>query len=42
MMTHDDFLKIEKQFYAYTRPFVDRAENPYPLKTPVNSFWLNR
>lgn len=32
MMTHDDFLKIEKQFYAYTRPFVDRAEDPYPFE----------
>jgi len=31
MMTHDDFLKIEKQFYAYTRPFVDRAEDAYPF-----------
>lgn len=30
-MTHDDFLKIEKQFYAYTRPFIDRAEDPYPF-----------
>lgn len=31
MMTHDDFLKIEKQFYAYTRPFVDRAKDSYPF-----------
>lgn len=31
MMTHDDFLKIEKQFHAYTSPFVDRAEDPYPF-----------
>lgn len=30
-MTHDDFLKIEKQFHAYTGPFVDRAEDPYPF-----------
>ena len=32
MMTHDDFLEIEKQFYAYSRPFVDRAEDPYPFE----------
>ncbi len=31
MMTHNDFLKIEKQFHAYTRPFVDRAKDPYPF-----------
>lgn len=31
MMTPDDFLEIEKQFYAYTMPFVDRAEDPYPF-----------
>ncbi len=30
-MTHEDFLKIETQFYAYTQPFVDRAEDPYPF-----------
>ncbi|WP_321494420.1 HD domain-containing protein [uncultured Desulfobacter sp.] len=30
-MTPDDFLQIEKQFYAYTMPFVDRAEDPYPF-----------
>jgi len=30
-MTHDDFLKIEQQFYAYTRPFVDRAKDSYPF-----------
>ena len=30
-MTHNDFLKIEKQFHAYTRPFVDRAKDPYPF-----------
>ena len=31
MMTHEDFLKIEKQFYVYTRPFIDRAKDPYPF-----------
>jgi len=31
MMTHDDFVKIEKQFYAYTKPFVDRAKDAYPF-----------
>lgn len=31
MMTHNDFLKIEEQFYAYTRPFVAGAEDPYPF-----------
>jgi hypothetical protein len=30
-MTHDDFLKIEKQFYTYTNPFVDRAKDAYPF-----------
>lgn len=30
-MTHDDFLKIEKQFHAYASPFVDKAEDPYPF-----------
>jgi len=31
MMTHDDFLKVEKQFHRYTRPFIHRAEDPYPF-----------
>lgn len=31
MMTHDDFLKIEEQFFAYTKPFVDRAKDAYPF-----------
>ena len=31
MMTHKDFVKIEKQFFAYTKPFVDRAEDAYPF-----------
>lgn len=31
MMTHDDFLKIEKQFFAYARPFVDNAKDTYPF-----------
>nr|WP_321402976.1 HD domain-containing protein [uncultured Desulfobacter sp.] len=31
MMTHDDFLKIEKQFYVYTKPFVERAKDAYPF-----------
>ncbi|WP_321413897.1 HD domain-containing protein [uncultured Desulfobacter sp.] len=31
MMTREDLLKIEEQFNAYTKPFVDRAKDAYPF-----------
>ncbi len=30
-MSPDDFIKVKQQFYSFTQPFEDKAEDPYPF-----------